>query len=261
MTGVLGDRLVVITGAARGLGAAIAESCVSHGGRVVVTDVLEEPLAETARRLGPSAMAHPLDVADPASWDRLAEWMRSGPGSPHGLVNNAGIVRPASFRDTTLDQLRSQFDINVAGTFLGMQWFARLHDDLAESRSASIVNISSVRGLISGMRSTAYSATKFAVRGLTKAAAVELGAAGIRVNAVCPGPIESDMSIGNPDFAQMDWTGYAAKLPLGRMGRPPEIGETVAWLLSDASAFITGTDIPVDGGLTATGYSVEPYRR
>jgi 3alpha(or 20beta)-hydroxysteroid dehydrogenase len=113
-----------------------------------------------------------------------------------------------------------------------------------------------VRGLIGGAHAATYAASKFGVRGLTKAAAVELGPFGIRVNAVCPGPIESDMSVGNADFAGLDWHAYAARLPLGRMGQPDDIGEAVAWLASDASAFVTGIDLPVDGGLTATSYSV-----
>ena len=118
------------------------------------------------------------------------------------------------------------------------------------------MNISSVRGLIGGAQTATYAASKFGVRGITKAAAVELGPFGIRVNAVCPGPIESDMSVGNADFAGLDWEAYARRLPLGRMGRPADIGEAVAWLASDASAFVTGVDLPVDGGLTATSHSI-----
>ena len=116
--------------------------------------------------------------------------------------------------------------------------------------------MSSVRGLIGAARTVTYSASKFGARGLTKAAAVELGPLGIRVNAVCPGPIESDMTVGNAQFAGMDWDAYVAQLPLARMGRPGDVGEAVAWLASDASAFVTGIDLPVDGGLTATSYSV-----
>jgi 3alpha(or 20beta)-hydroxysteroid dehydrogenase len=105
-------------------------------------------------------------------------------------------------------------------------------------------------------RVATYTASKFGVRGLTKAAAVELGPLGIRVNAVCPGPVESDMTVGNPQFAGLDWRAYVERLPIGRMGRPADVGEAVAWLGSDASAFVTGIDFPVDGGLTATSYSV-----
>jgi 3alpha(or 20beta)-hydroxysteroid dehydrogenase len=131
-----------------------------------------------------------------------------------------------------------------------------MHVRSGTTRPGSIVNISSVRGLIGAPRTVTYSASKFGSRGLTKAAAVELGRFGIRVNAVCPGPIETDMSVGNDQFAGLDWDAYVAQLPLARMGRPVDVGEAVAWLASDASSFITGVDLPVDGGLTATSYSV-----
>jgi 3alpha(or 20beta)-hydroxysteroid dehydrogenase len=158
--------------------------------------------------------------------------------------------------DAELADLRRTFDVNVAGTFLGMKTYVELHRASGTDRPGSIVNLSSVRGLVGGARSVTYGASKFAVRGLTKSAAVELGALNIRVNAVCPGPIESEMSVGNPQFADLDWDAYVSRLPLGRMGRPGDIGEAVAWLASDASAFITGVDLPVDGGLTATTYGV-----
>ncbi len=163
---------------------------------------------------------------------------------------------PTSLLDTTLDDLELSLAVSVRGTFLGMQTFARLHRDTGCARPGSIVNIASVRGLIAGPGTTSYSASKFGVRGLTKAAAVELGAMGIRVNAVCPGPIESDMTVGNPQLAHLDWDGYVAQLPIPRLGRPLDVGEAVAWLASDASAFVTGIDLPVDGGLTATSYGV-----
>jgi 3alpha(or 20beta)-hydroxysteroid dehydrogenase len=253
---LLDGKTVLVTGAARGLGAAIARSCVDHGAAVIVTDVLDEELQATAEALGPAATAHRLDVAEPDSWAALTAELQATVGRPDALVNNAGIVRSASFVDAELADLRRTLDINVAGTFLGMKAYVELHRASGTDRPGSIVNISSVRGLAGGARSTTYGASKFAVRGLTKSAAVELGAFGIRVNTVCPGPIESEMSVGNPQFADLDWDAYVARLPLGRMGRPNEIGEAVAWLASDASAFITGVDLPVDGGLTATTYGV-----
>ena len=177
-------------------------------------------------------------------------------GCPDALVNNAGVVRAKSLLDTTLDDLELSLAVSVRGTFLGMQTFARLHRDTECGRPGSIVNIASVRGLIAGPGTTSYSASKFGVRGLTKAAAVELGAMGIRVNVVCPGPIESDMTVGNPQLAHLDWDGYVAQLPIPRLGRPLDVGEAVAWLASDASVFVTGIDLPVDGGLTATSFGV-----
>jgi len=253
--GMLAGKTVVITGAARGLGAETAATCARHGASVMITDVLADELAATATALGDAATAYPLDVTDPAAWDALAEQLRCTVGCPDALINNAGVVRTTSLLDTTVADLELSLAVSVRGTFLGMQMFARLHRDTDCARLGSIVNIASVRGLIAGPGTTSYSASKF-VRGLTKAAAVELGAMGIRVNAVCPGPIESDMTVGNPQLAHLDWEGYVAQLPIPRLGRPADVAEAVAWLASDASAFVTGIDMPVDGGLTATSFGV-----
>jgi 3alpha(or 20beta)-hydroxysteroid dehydrogenase len=253
---LLDGKTVLVTGAARGLGAAIARSCVGHGARVIITDVLDAELAATAADLGPAVTAHRLDVTDPDAWARLADDLVDGVGRPDAFVNNAGIVRVASLLDADYSDLQRTLEVNVGGTFLGMKTYLELHHRTAAERPGSIVNISSVRGLIGGALTATYSASKFGVRGLTKAAAVELGPLGIRVNSVCPGPIESEMSVGNAQFGGMDWEGYVAKLPLGRMGKPADIGDAVAWLASDASGFVTGIDLPVDGGLTATSYSV-----
>ena len=255
---LLEGKTVLVTGAARGLGAAIATSCVDHGAQVILTDVLDDELAATAAELGPAATAHRLDVADPDGWATLAEVLRGSVGRPDALVNNAGIVRAASLRDADHSDLLRTLEVNVGGTFLGMKTYLELHCSSGADRRGSIVNISSVRGLIGGASAVTYCASKFGVRGLTKAAAVELGPLGIRVNSVCPGPIESEMSVGNAQFGGMDWDAYVAKLPLARMGQPADIGEAVAWLASDASGFVTGIDLPVDGGLTATSYSVVP---
>lgn len=257
----LTDRTIVITGAARGLGAAIAERCVHLGATVILTDVLADELEQTATSLGSTASSWHLDVTDPESWSALADHLRAtGVGRPDVLVNNAGIVKPAAITDTPLEDFRRALDVNVVGPFLGTQMYVTLHLERGDDKPGSIVNIASVRGLIGSARAAGYNASKFGVRGLTKGMAVELGPMGIRVNAVCPGPIESDMSIRNPMFAEMDWEAYVAKLPLGHLGRPVDIGEAVAWLASDASAFVTGIDLVVDGGLTATSYTVEPRR-
>ena len=250
---MLAGKSIVVTGAARGLGAAIAEACIRHGADVVLTDVLDDELAATATRLGPAARTQRLDVTDPRSWDELTAWCGK---RPDALVNNAGIIRGRSLQDTTYDDLHRTFEVNVGGAFLGIKWFVELHRSAGADRPGSIVNIASARGLVAGARTVSYSTSKFGVRGLTKAAAVELGPLGIRVNAVCPGPIETDMSVGNLDFGDLDWDAYVRNLPLPRLGRPMEVGEAVAWLASDASAYVTGIDLPVDGGLTSTTYSV-----
>ena len=251
---MLEGKAVIVTGAARGLGAAIAATCISHGARVMLTDVLEDELASTVAALGAAARGTRLDVSDPADWDRLVAVLIADGWPADVLVNNAGIIQPSPLMETTYESFQRTLGVNLTGAFLGIQAFVRLHQQGA-ARPASIVNIASVRGLVSGPGAASYAASKFGVRGLTKVAALELGALGIRVNAVCPGPIASEMSVNNPDFAAMDWDGYAAQLPLHRLGHPSDIGEAVAWLASDASAFVTGTDLVVDGGLTSTAIS------
>lgn len=254
----LSGRTVVITGAARGLGEAVARACRARGAELVLTDVLDDQLRRLADDLGDRACGHHLDVTDPEHWDVLAEHLRATCGRPDVLVNNAGIVRPAPIAETSYDDFRRSLDVNLGGAFLGISMFVQLHRESESARPGSIINISSVRGLVGAANAVGYCASKFGLRGLTKAAAVELGPSGIRVNSVCPGPIETEMSLGNADFSGMDWDAYVARLPLGAMGRPADIGEAVAWLASDASAFVTGVDLPVDGGLTATSYTVEP---
>jgi 3alpha(or 20beta)-hydroxysteroid dehydrogenase len=253
----LAGRSVVVTGAARGLGAAIARTCHAVGAEVLIADVLHDDAERLAAELGPRARAFRHDVADPRSWAALASDLRATVGRPDVLVNNAGVVRPGPISASAYDDFRHTVDVNLAGAYLGIATFVDLHRELGVTRPGSIVNIASVRGMVGGTDVAGYCASKFGVRGLTKAAAVELGSLGIRVNAVCPGPIDSDMSAANPAFAEMDFDAYVARLPLGRMGRPVDIGEAVAWLASDASAFVTGIDLPVDGGLTATSHAPE----
>ena len=253
---LLEGKSVLVTGAARGLGASIAETCVRHGARVLVTDVLDRELAETAELLGPQAHRQRLDVGDAEPWAVVSELAYERFGGLDVLVNNAGLIVGKPMTEQTVADLERSVLVNVTGTCLGMQTFAALHRSTGARRGA-VVNIASVRGLIGGAAATTYSATKFGVRGLTKSAAVELGPLGFRVNAVCPGPIETAMSVGHPAFAQADWSAYTEKLPLGRLGAPSDVGEAAAWLVSDASGFVTGIDLPVDGGLTATSYSVE----
>ena len=249
---------MLVTGAARGLGAAIARTCHALGAEVMIADVLATDAGSLADELGERARAYHLDVADPDSWGILATHLRTTVGRPDVLVNNAGIVSPGPIAAINYEDFRRTVDVNLAGTYLGIATFVDLHRELGASRPGSIVNVASVRGMVGGANISGYCASKFGVRGLTKAAAVELGSLGIRVNAVCPGPIHSDMTAANPAFAEMDFDAYVARLPLGRMGRPVDVGEAVAWLASDASAFVTGIDLPVDGGLTATSHSAEP---
>jgi len=165
---LLQDRTVVVTGAVRGLGAAIAEACAHHGATVILTDLLADEVAATAESLGANASAQVHDVADPASWQQLETHLRATIGRPDALVNNAGIVRGASLAEATLADLRRTLDVNVGGTFLGIKTYLQLHEECGAASPGSIVNIASVRGLIGGARSVTHSASKFGVRGFDK---------------------------------------------------------------------------------------------
>jgi 3alpha(or 20beta)-hydroxysteroid dehydrogenase len=254
--GELDGKTVLVTGAARGLGAAIARRCVGQGAVVILCDILQDELTVTGDELGPTARTFHLDVTRAESWDDVARVVRADHGRLDVLVNNAGILLPGSLEDQSIDDFRRTLDVNLVGVVLGMKTFVALHRAGAGDRG-SIVNMSSVRGIVGGTNISAYCATKFGVRGLTKAAAIEFGPLGIRVNSVCPGPIVTDMSMGD-SLAHLDWDHYAQQLPVRRLGHPDDVAAAVCWLAADASAFVTGTELVVDGGLTALGISAQP---
>lgn len=234
---------VVITGAARGQGAAHAELLASAGHRIIITDVLDEAGEATAERLrarGGDVLYRHLDVSEEADWTQLAEELTGTDLPVRGLVNNAGILRHSAITDTTVDVWEVQQRINVRGTFLGIRALA----PLMAAEGGSIVNISSTAGLIGSAGYVAYSASKAAVIGLTRAAAAEL-APSIRVNVVCPGGVATSMNDDEPAG------GSSTSTPLGRRAAPAEISPLVAYLLADESSFVTGSVIPIDGGLTA----------
>ena len=248
----LDGKIVLVTGAARGLGAAIADRCARAGATVLGADI-----AFADDGVG-SAQRVELDVTDAQAWSHVADIVRRDHGHLDVLVNNAGVLRPAPLDELTVEDMRLTLDVNVVGVMRGMKMFVELHQT-AGGGAGSIVNISSIRGLVGGHGIGAYSASKFAVRGLTKAAAIELGPVGIRVNAVCPGTFVTDM-MQSEQLAHLDWDDYMAQIPLGRFGRPDELAAAVCWLASDASSFVTGVELVVDGGLTAGGIVVRPRR-
>ncbi|WP_159502294.1 SDR family NAD(P)-dependent oxidoreductase [Microbacterium sp. 18062] len=234
---------IVITGAARGQGAAHAELLASAGYRVVITDVLDAVGAETAERLratGGDVVYRHLDVSDESEWERLADELAAGEPPLRGLVNNAGILRHGPIADTTVDAWELQQRVNVRGTFLGIRALA----PLMEADGGSIVNVSSSAGLVGSTGYAAYSASKAAVIGLTRAAAAELAPA-VRVNVICPGGVSTSMNDDEPVG------GSSSSAPLARRASPAEISPLVAYLLADASSFVTGSVVPIDGGLTA----------
>ncbi|MET9597101.1 glucose 1-dehydrogenase [Streptomyces sp. NPDC006459] len=238
----LEGKVVVITGAGRGQGAAEARLCARAGARVVVTDVREDEGRAVAAELGDRGLYVRHDVTDPESWATVVKEAVRAFGTVSALVNNAALWRTAHVERQRLDEFEALLRVNLLGPFLGIQAVAPV---LRAGGGGSIVNISSTAGLVGIPGHAAYGSTKFGLRGLTRSAALDLGADRIRVNSVHPGAIDTPMVA--EAVAGRDWS----HVPLGRIGRPEEVGELVLFLCSDASSYITGTEFTVDGGMTA----------
>ncbi|GGI47484.1 3alpha(or 20beta)-hydroxysteroid dehydrogenase [Agromyces flavus] len=235
------DRTYVVTGAASGIGAATAAALADAGARVIAADLAWDgaPSPGDVERVR-------LDVSQPGEWVVLAEQLRPAGGEPSidGLVNAAGITRRARLHDATADDFAAAFAVNATGPALGIQALAPLMRD-----GASIVNVGSAAGTMAHY-GIAYGASKWALRGITKTAAMELGPRGIRVNLVSPGFIETPMTASAP-VAFRDANLVAT--PLARTGTPAQVAAVIVHLLSPDAAFVTATEIAVDGGLTGHG--------
>ncbi|WP_446223311.1 glucose 1-dehydrogenase [Nocardia sp. IBHARD005] len=237
--GRLAGKVAVISGGARGMGAAHARRFVAEGASVVIGDVLDDEGATVAKELGDAVAYRHLDVREPEQWAGSVAAAVEEFGGLHVLVNNAGIVNGNLLVDFALDEWQRIIDINLTGTFLGMQAAVPA---MKAAGGGSIVNISSVEGMRGSPGLHGYTATKFAVRGLTKSTALELAPQGIRVNSVHPGFISTPMTEGIPsDFLQ---------IPLARAAEADEVSALVAYLASDESSYSTGAEFVVDGGLT-----------
>jgi 3alpha(or 20beta)-hydroxysteroid dehydrogenase len=248
--GLLDGRTAIITGAARGQGAAAARLFVREGARVVIGDVLDDVGKELADSLGEAAIYRHLDVSAEDDWAAVVGEAVESLGGVHVLVNNAGILRFAALPDMPLEDYLRVVNINQVGTFLGMRAVSKAM--IAAGAGGSIVNISSVEGLAGMPYLTAYTSTKFAIRGMTKVAALELGPQGIRVNSVHPGMIETDMVKDAAGGHDIDLSPAAKRIPIRRMGQSEDVAEVVLFLASDKSSYCTGGEFAVDGGATAT---------
>jgi 3alpha(or 20beta)-hydroxysteroid dehydrogenase len=247
--GRLAGKVALVTGAARGIGAATARRFVAEGARVLLTDRRGdegEALAAELEAARPgSACFHALDVTDEANWNEVVARAEADWGGLDVLVNNAGTIRVKPLTETDLETFRKVLDTNLIGAFLGIR---AVVPSMTNRGGGSIVNFSSVQGLEGRENMTAYAASKFGVRGLSKSAAIELGPKGIRVNVVVPGPTKTKMT-ERKGWTDAQYDAAYGGYPLGRMAEAREIAEVVVFLASDESSFCTGADYVVDGGV------------
>ncbi len=247
----LQNRVAIVTGAARGIGKAIVSMFIQADARhVVCADLLEDELADLQKEFGDRVTPAVHNITDASGWKDLVARTVSAQGRLDILVNNAGILVFATLEETDPDDFRRLMEVNVVGTFLGMQ---AVIAPMKQAKQGAIINISSVNGVMPSNFVGAYSASKFAVRGLTRAAALELGLDGIRVNSVHPGGVNTPMT--NPmNLDQEEIDAMYHFVPLQRSSQPEEIARGVTYLASDAAAYCNGTELLIDGGMSAGIY-------
>lgn len=242
MDSVLAGKVALVTGAARGIGAAIARRLHAAGADVMLTDVLVDEGRALAAELGSRAAFVEHDVGDEAAWEEAVESTRVRFGRLDALVNNAGVYEPGTIADMSVETFDRMVRINQLGVFLGMK---HALEPLKAGDAPAIVNISSIAGLLGFPEACAYVGTKWAVRGMTKTAAVEFAPHRIRVNSIHPGFIDTPMLDKNS--AEANAAGVEAT-PLKRVGKPDDIADAVLFLVGPGSGFVTGAELTVDGG-------------
>jgi 3-oxoacyl-[acyl-carrier protein] reductase len=243
----LQHKVSIITGGGQGIGRATSVKFAQEGSRVAVCDINRAPADETAaaiRDAGGDALAFEVDVTDKASIARMVEAVMAAWGRIDTLVNNAGIVQDARLAKMTDEQFERVIDVNLKGVY---NCTKAVVDIMLAQNSGCILNASSIVGLHGNFGQTNYAATKFAVIGMVKTWARELGSKGIRANAICPGFIETPILASMPEKVL---NMIRDKVPMGRLGRPEEIANTYAWLASDEASYINGAVIEVSGGVT-----------
>jgi len=252
--GRLDGKVALVSGAARGMGQAEAKLFAAEGARVAVCDVRDDEAKAVAEAIGAAAIHQPLDVTSEEQWAEAVAATVAAFGRLDVLVNNAGIGEFAPLTETSLESYRRVTEVNQTGVFLGMK---AVIDAMTEAGGGSIVNISSIDGMIGMNNVLPYVASKWAVRGMTKAAAIELAPRGIRVNSVHPGFIKTSMGTSEElDAATVHAVldQYAGRMaPMGRAGLPEEIARLALFLASDESSYSTGSEFVADGGMIA-GY-------
>lgn len=246
--GRLAGKVALITGAARGMGAAHARAMAREGAKVAIADIATEPgeqLAAALRDGGTDSSYHDHDVTDPTAWRELVATVERTHGPIDVLVNNAGIQVRSVGIEADDDEWAKVTGVNQRGVFLGMR---AVIPGMAERGGGSVVNVASTAALVGMQGSIPYQASKAAVLGLTRGAAVSYGRNNVRVNAICPGLIVTGMTASaSPEAVEA----MKAQIPLRRDGRPEEVSAAVVFLASDESSYITGVVLPIDGGFIA----------
>ncbi|MCP1146684.1 SDR family NAD(P)-dependent oxidoreductase [Lysinibacillus endophyticus] len=250
--GKLDGKVAIITGAARGQGAAHAKAFIEEGAKVAITDILVEEGQQLAEELGPNASFYEHDVRNFEQWESIVAEVENTFGPINILVNNAGIGYKKSILDMTEEEYRRIIDINQVSIFLGMK---AVLPSMLKINNGSIVNISSIAGLLGSKDgSVAYDASKFAVRGMTKSIALEMAHTGIRVNSVHPGIIFTPMVMKDDEKPIESIEKLLPYVPMKRGASPEEVTKLVLFLASDDSSYSTGSEFVIDGGLTANRY-------
>ena len=244
-------KTAIVTGAAQGIGRAVAQMLADEGARVAVTDVDDQAGQETVKAIveaGGEAAFFDHDVTLEADWERVVREVTDTFGPPDVLVNHAGIYRIAPMTETTVADWEALMDVNVTGVFLGMK---HCTPPMVEQEQGSVINLSSVAGLVGVSGHTCYGASKGAVRTMTKDAAMELAEAGVRVNSVHPAYIDTQMADYGAEVQDATKEELDAMHPIGHMGEPDDVAYAVLYLASEESKFMTGAELVLDGGFTA----------
>jgi len=246
--GRLAGKVALITGAAGGIGAAAARRLAQEDARLLLSDADGAGARELAQELGEGAEALEHDVTSEERWQAVLAHALDLHGRIDVLLNNAGVFLAAPLTETSLAQFRLLMDVNVVGVFLGMRTVAPA---MIERRAGSVINVSSVAGLTGSPFLTAYAASKWAVRGMSKVAAKELAQFGVRVNSLHPGQIDTDMNTRQREQTPELIDKLIRGIPLRRIGTPEEVAHAIAYLASDESVYVTGSELVIDGGVTA----------